>query len=95
MRRLIYHRAHVKPRLGPWDRVKRVYRTAIVHVFLEFAGGHAWNALALIAMAGLAAIPPELLSAHASLRTTAPIVLAVLGIAARITGRTRALENPS
>jgi hypothetical protein len=53
---------------------------------LQLGDGHLWNALALTAMAGLAALPAETISAHAWLRTAVPILLATIGMAAKTAG---------
>jgi hypothetical protein len=86
-----HHSAHARPaphrKPNSWAGVKRAYRLAFLHALLAVTDGHAWNALALTAMAALTAIPAEILSAHSWLRTGTPIVLAAIGILARAKGR--------
>jgi hypothetical protein len=74
-------------RPATWRGVKRVWRLALLHALAVAADGHAWNALALTAVAGTAALPAELLSAHAWLRTAVPIALAAVGVLTRTAAR--------
>jgi hypothetical protein len=92
------HSAHLKrpAPAGPWGKVKRAYRLAIVHALLALADGHAWNALAIAALGALSQIPPELLSAHSWLRTAAPVSLLLIGMVPKVLGNhTAALEKTS
>ncbi len=58
-------------------------RLGVVHVVVQLATGELWYGLAAAAIAGLAAIPAEALSAHSWLRTATPIALALIGCAAK------------
>jgi len=76
-----------------WRGVKRIWRLAALHALSAIADGHAWNALALTAMAALAALPVELLSAHSWLRCAVPITLAAMGVLTRAAGRHESLSE--
>ncbi len=64
-------------------RCRRIVRLALLHALTQLATGEVWYGLAAAAIAGLAAIPAETLSAHSWLRTATPIALALIGCAAK------------
>ncbi len=65
---------------GVMHRARQALRMGIAHALLQICTGQAWNALAVTASVALSALPSELLSAHAWLRTAIPVLLAVIGV---------------
>ena len=66
-----------------WQIARQTARRMAIHALRQLADGHAWTALALSAMAGLAAIPADVLASRSWLRIAAPIALAGIGIAVK------------
>jgi hypothetical protein len=77
------HGIPFKSRRTKWTRAERLLRLTAVHCILHLVDGHLWNALALAAMAGLTAIPADVLNSNSRLRFAVPVVLAVIGMAVK------------
>lgn len=68
------NRPHSRPRPCP---IRRALRVALAHAILQLADPHLWNAAALAAIAGLAALPPDFVAAHTLLKIAMPAALAI------------------
>ena len=59
--------------------VRRAWRLVAAHLILQLAAPQFWHALALAAIAGMLAVPADVLRANSWLRSALPIALAMIG----------------
>jgi len=73
--------SHTPKRKPPPGIVRRTVRLVAAHALLQLVAPQFWHALALVAIAGMLAIPSSVLESSSWLRAALPIALAVIGTA--------------
>jgi predicted membrane metal-binding protein len=69
------------PKRKPPGLVRRTLRIVAAHAILQLVAPQFWHALALVAIAGMLAIPSSVLESSSWLRAALPIALAIVGTA--------------